>query len=75
MKDRRALGTGTQRGRMMTRDSHTSFDVVLRYLEQLKDSDEARESAEIAPEADEIRELRAIVEETQEADCVEFATT
>ena len=59
----------------MTEDPKASFSVIFKKLAEFNDSDEAREVAAVADEADEIQKLRRIIEETNTVDCVEFATT
>lgn len=59
----------------MSDKPQASFSVVFKKLGEFKDSDEAKEAAAVADEAEEIQELRRIIEEANTADCVEFATT
>lgn len=53
----------------------TSLTIVFEKLSEFKDSDEVKEAAAVADEAEEIQELRRIIEETNTPVCVEFATT
>lgn len=52
-----------------------TFSVVFEKLTEFQNTDEARDSRALAAEADEIQELRRIVEEAEAPDCIEFATS
>ena len=58
----------------MSEEPKATFTVVFKKLEESQDTDVAKESRAIAAEADEINELRRIVEENTTLDCFEFAS-
>lgn len=56
-------------------DLGTTFSVVFKKLAVLQETDEAKQSNALAEEAEEIQELRRIIEEDSAPDCFEFATS
>lgn len=52
-----------------------SFSIVFKKLGEFDDSAEVMEAIAITDEAEEIQDLRRIIEEANTADCVEFSTT
>lgn len=59
----------------MTRHAGANFTVVFKQLDVLRASGEFEEVETIRDEAEEIEELRRVIEETNAPSCIEFATT
>ncbi len=65
----------SKRDHPMSDKPRARFTIVFEKLAELQDSAEGRESADLANEAEEIQELRSIIEDATAPEYIEYATT